>query len=152
MLGFGVIGLKIVVTDGPCRRHAAVMAQLAEILFPKPQQRSAIKFGVSPDKVVRAWHELVAVLVAPWLDVVVPAFANDGTRIPVFFFPRHKVAALEKENLLAGRSESIRQRSASRSCSNDDDVVVIVSSHCNTSPATCREALWIIPGVKRKNA
>ena len=51
-LGLGVVRLELVVGDRPGRRDAAVMAQLAEVLAPQPEQRRAVELGVAADVVV----------------------------------------------------------------------------------------------------
>ena len=73
VLGLGVVRLQVGVVDRPGRRDPAVVAQLAEVLRPQPEQRRAVELGVAADVVVDLRRELVAVLVVPELRRPVPA-------------------------------------------------------------------------------
>src|SRR6516162_2732433 len=59
------------VGNWPGRRDATVMLDLSKIFLTQPEQRSAVKFGVAADVVVRMRMQLGAVRVPPeFLGVV----------------------------------------------------------------------------------
>ena len=53
VFGFGVLRLELDVTDGPRRRDAAVMANLAEVFFSQTEESGAVKLRVTTDKIIR---------------------------------------------------------------------------------------------------
>ena len=65
VLGLRVVGLEVVVGDRPGRRDATVVAKLAEVLRPQPEERCAIELGVPADVVVHLGLELAALPVVP---------------------------------------------------------------------------------------
>src|SRR5438552_18614203 len=85
-----------------------------------------LELGVPADVVVGAGMELLAVLVAPRFLDVVATVDDDAVRIPVLALARHVVAALEDQDLLPGRRQSVRERAATRSGPDDDHVILVV--------------------------
>ena len=65
LLGARVVGLHLVVADGPRRRDAVVVAQLAEVLLAQAVQRGAVELGGAADAVVHLRLEGLAVAVVP---------------------------------------------------------------------------------------
>src|SRR3989441_5006123 len=65
LLGFRVVGLELVVRDRPGGRDAAVVADLSEVLFAKPEQCGAVELRVAPDPIVRVGVQLLAVPIVP---------------------------------------------------------------------------------------
>src|SRR5215475_14858966 len=52
LLGLGVVGLYVFVADGPGRRDAVVMLELAEVFLAQTVERRAIHLGGAADEVV----------------------------------------------------------------------------------------------------
>src|SRR5262249_24224905 len=132
-VGLSVVGLKIVVRDRPCRRHAAEVTKLAEILPSQSEQRRAVELGIAAHIIVRMRVKLAAVGVAPLFFCLILAFEVDGPGVPVVLFARHIVAALQNKDALAGRSELVGQRPATGACPDDYPVVTIAARHTYTS-------------------
>src|SRR5690349_5335674 len=59
-LGLSVIGLKVVVFERPCGRHATRMRNFAEISLAKTKKRAAIDLRIPADVVVQRGPEGVA--------------------------------------------------------------------------------------------
>src|SRR5581483_252421 len=131
-LSRGVVRLQIVIRDRPSRRNSAVVLDLAEILLAQPKQRSAVEFRVAAYKIVRVWVQLAAVLVVPNFFRLVFAFEVYGARAPVVLLARDVIAAFEQQNFFPARRQLVRQRSAARAASDNDNVVVIIHSHDRT--------------------
>src|SRR6476661_7214358 len=90
VLGLGVVGLQVVVRDGPGWRDAAMVAKFAEVLRAETEQCRAVELGVSPDVVVDLGLELVAVPVVPdLLREVLPTYEH-RLGLPVVALPRQK--------------------------------------------------------------
>ena len=70
-LGLRVPRLEVVVGQRPRGRDAAVMADLAEVLGPQPEQRRAVELRVAADVVVLLGRELVVVAGRATVSVVV---------------------------------------------------------------------------------
>src|SRR5262249_3168135 len=87
------------------------------------QQHTGVDLGVAADEVLGVRAERDAVLVIPALGGHVPLAAEDLFGLPVLEFPREVAAALEHEDLLAGRRETLRQRPAARAAADDAHVV-----------------------------
>ena len=101
VLGLGVVGLEVVVRDGPGRRDAAVVAQLAEVLRSQPEEGRTVELRVATDVVVDLWLEVVAVPVVPDLRREVLAADEHRLRLPVVALPGQEVPAFEPEHLRA---------------------------------------------------
>ena len=65
LLGPRVVGLHLVVLDGPRRRGAVVVMQQAEVLLAQAVQRGAVELRGTPDAVVHLRLEGLAVAVVP---------------------------------------------------------------------------------------
>src|SRR6266511_32104 len=102
-----VVRLELVVADRPRGRDAAVMADLAEVLFAKPEERGAVKLGVATDVVVRVRMERSAILVLPHFFGVIFRFDVDRPRTPIVLFAPNVVAPLEQQDPFAGGGEVI---------------------------------------------
>jgi len=120
-----VVRLQFVVADRPSRRHAAPVFDLAEVLAPQPEQSGAVKLRIAADAVARMRMEHAAIGVPPHLRGVILAVDVDCFCAPVVFLTRHVIAALEKQNALAGRRQGIGERATTGTASNDDDVVMV---------------------------
>src|SRR5215467_7565644 len=107
MLGLQVVGFKVLVGDSPCWRDPTVMTDFAEIFFTQSEQGSTVKLGVSTHVVVCVGMEGLATDVLPHLLGVVMTLNVDNTRIPVGFLARYVIASLQKQDLLAGSSQSV---------------------------------------------
>src|SRR5689334_3373261 len=128
------------------------MNDLAEILLAKPEQRCSVEFRIAADVVIRVRAQRFAVRVLPRFLRVVLGFQHDGLRAPVVFLTRKIVAALDNEDLLAGRSQPICESAAARSAAYDDYVVVSVHTSpmaaglaCGFARRPCKE-LWLKAG------
>src|SRR5262249_60239546 len=86
VLSLRVVRLELVVADWPCRRDAAVVANLAEVLMAKAKERSAVELRVATDVVVRVRMERFAILVLPDFFGVIFCFDVDRSRTPVVLF------------------------------------------------------------------
>src|SRR5271166_5305223 len=131
ILGLGIVRFQIVIANWPSGRDATVVTQFAEILFAQPEQSSTIELGVATDVVIGMRMEFLAILVEPRLFGVVVGINVDDLRIPVRFLAGNVVTALKDQDALAGRSQVISERSATRAGSDDDHVVVIVTHDAN---------------------
>src|SRR5581483_1658061 len=127
--GFAVERLQIVVADLPGRRDAAVVLDLAEVFLAQSEQRRAEKFGVAADVIVGVRMKLLAVLVVPFFFGLIFSLEIDRARVPVVFFSRHVVAALEDENLLAARRKLVGEGPAAGAAADDNNVVMIALGH-----------------------
>jgi hypothetical protein len=124
-LGLGVVRLEIGVGNWPGGGDAAVVLDLLEVAFTKAQQDAGVDLGVAADEVLGVRAKRDAVLVIPALGCHIPLAAEDLFRLPVLELPREVAAALEQEDLLAGRREAVRERAAARAAADDDHVVVL---------------------------
>ena len=129
MLGLGVVRLEVLVADRPRGRDAVVVPQLAEVLWPQPEQRGAVELGVAADVVVDLRRELVAVPVEPELRGAVLPLDEHRRRLPVVPLPGQVVAALEQQDLLARGGQSVREGASAGAGADHDDVVVLFVSH-----------------------
>ena len=127
LLGLGVVRLHLVVGDRPCRRRAAVVLQLAEVLRPEPVEGRPVQLGRPAHEVVHLRLELLAVAVDPGVRRDVAAVHEHGLVRPVLRLACQPVAALEQQDALAGRGEAVRERAPAGAAADDDDVVGIHS-------------------------
>jgi hypothetical protein len=121
-----VVGREVLVRERPRGRDAGVVANLAEVPFAEPEEDGAVHLRLATDVVVLAGMERLPVLVVPGLVRLVLVLDEDGVRVPVVRLAGQVVAALEEEDALPRRRQSVRERSPSRAGADDDDVVVIV--------------------------
>ena len=119
-----VVRFELVVADRPRRREAAVVLDLTEIFFAKPEERRAIELGIPTHVIVRVGMERLPVLVLPHFFRVVLRVDVDGPRAPVVLFATDVVTAFEQQDPFARRSEMIGEGSAARACTDNDYVVM----------------------------
>ena len=124
LLGQGVVRLHHVVADRPRRRHAVMVAQLAEILLAQPVERRSVELGGAADAVVDLRLELLAVGIAPRVGGHVAVLDEDLVGRDVLGLAREPAPAFQQQDPLARRGEMTSQRPAARAGSDDDDVVV----------------------------
>ncbi len=124
VLGLRVVRLQVAVVQRPGGRDAVVVADFAEVLGAHAEERGAVELGVPADVVVHLGREPVSVLVVPELRCAVLPFDEDRRRVPVVPFARQVVAALQKQDPLAGGRQAVGERAAAGACADDDDVVL----------------------------
>src|SRR6516225_2723976 len=129
ILGFQIIGLEIVVGDGPRRGHAPVVAQLSKILLPQPEQSRSIKLGISPTVVIRVRVNRLTALILPNFFCLIFPFDVYGARIPIVFFARDIIASFQEQDSLTERSKGVGKRSPASASADDDDVELFFSDH-----------------------
>jgi len=117
-----VVGLQVLVPEGPCRRDASVVLDLSEVLPAQAEKRRAVELRMRPRSSCMRVERFSAPVVPHLLGVVV-TLDIDRARIPVALFAGHKVSALEHQDPLPGRRERMHQRPTARAGSDDDDVV-----------------------------
>src|SRR5262249_56300099 len=105
LLGFGVVGLELRVTDRPRRRDAVVMLELAEIFFAQPVERRAEQFCGAADEIMHLGLEWSAVAVVPALGRDITVLHEHRRRVPVLRLALEPIAALEDEDALSRRRE-----------------------------------------------
>ena len=127
LLGLGVVGLHLLVADGPGRRDAVVVLEFAEILFAQAVQRRAIHLGGAAHEVVDAGLKGLAVLVTPSVAGDIAVLDEHLFGAPVLGFALQPVAALEQQDALARRSQVTGQRAAAGAAADDDDVIVSIA-------------------------
>ena len=124
LLGARVVGLHLVVADGPRRRGAVVVMQQAEVLLAQAVERGAVELRRAADAVVHLWLEGLAVAVVPRVLGHVAVVHEDVPREPVLRLAREPVAPLEQEDALPGRGEVPGERPAAGASADHDHVVV----------------------------
>src|SRR5437764_9779042 len=103
-----------------------MMPQLAKVFLAEPEQRCAVKLSVPAHVVVGVGMEVLAIFVEPRLFGVVVAFDIDELGVPIRFFARNIVAALEDEDSFSRWRQVISERAAACSGADDDYVIAIV--------------------------
>ena len=83
LLGLGVVGLKVLIVDGPRGGDTVEVAQFAEVALPKSVEGGAVQFRGPPDVVVHLGLEGLAVLVVPGVGGDVPVVNKYGRGVPV---------------------------------------------------------------------
>ena len=139
MLRRRVVGLHVVIRDGPRRRDPVVMPELPEVLGPEPVERRPVELRRPADRVVDARLERLVLVVVPGLLRHVPVLDEDLLRVPVLGFAGQPVAALEDQDPLAGRRQVAGERAAAGTAADDDDVVSAVAR---------QDSLTIVPVVR----
>src|SRR5215471_4004137 len=99
LLGFGVVGLHLVVADGPGRRDAIVMTQFTEVLLALAIQRRTVELGRAANAVVHLRLEGFAVFIVPGIRRDIAVLLEDGYSIPVLRLARKPVTALKQQDL-----------------------------------------------------
>src|SRR4051812_42220248 len=102
------------------------MAQLAEVLFAQTEQRRAIELCVTANIIVGMGTQILPVAILPHFLGRVLALQVYDCRTPVVLFARDIVASFEHKDLFPGRRQLGGERSAPRSGSDNDDVVVAI--------------------------
>ena len=151
MLRPRVVGLHVVVRDGPGGRDAVVVPELPEVLRPQAVEGRPVHLGRPADRVVDARLERLVLLVVPGLLGHVAVVDEDLFRVPVLGLARQPVASFEDQDPLPGRGEVTRQRAASGSAADDDDVVPAVAGHdpSRSSVAPMRDvSAWSRPPTR----
>src|SRR5262249_50440156 len=105
------------------------VADRAEILFPKPEERAAVELGIAADPVARVRMKRFAVAVAPCFCGVVPGFEVDSARLPVLFLAWKELTSLEQQHAGAERGQMVGQRPATGSAANHDHIVLASGFH-----------------------
>ena len=123
LLGLAVIGLHLVVAEGPGRRDAVVVPHLAEILLAQAIERRAEHFRRAADEIVNLRLEPLAVGQEPGVRRNVAIGAEDVLDAPVARLARQPIAALKDQDFLARRRQAMGERAAAGAAANDDDVV-----------------------------
>src|SRR4029453_18961698 len=100
LLGPGVIGLHVFVGNGPGRRDAVVVLELAEVLLAQTVERRTIHLSGATDKVVDAGLEGVTVFVMPDITGNIAVLDEHLFGTPVLGFASEPVAAFEYEDAL----------------------------------------------------
>ena len=144
LLGPGVVGLHRLVGDWPGGGDAAVVAQLAEVLFAHPVERGAVELGGAADVVVDLRLEGLAGAVIPGVRRDVAVVHEHVSGRPVGGLTGQPTAALEQQDALAGWREVARERAPAGAAADDDDVVgVHQESSARRSARMMREAASI---------
>ena len=138
VLGFGVVRLEGVVLQRPLGRDAIDVLHGIEVVLAKAEQRRAVDLRVAADAVMQAGVKRLAVFAVPGLGGLIATVDEDLARTPVRGLARQVVAAFDDENALAFRGDSLRQRGAARSASDDDQVVVVSHPWKSPDKASCR--------------
>jgi hypothetical protein len=124
-LGLGVVRLEVAVGDGPGWGDAAVVLDLLEVALAQAEQDPAVDLGVAANEVVGVRAERDPVLVIPPFGGDIALVVEDLARVPVLALARQVAAALEQQDLLARRCESVGERPAARAGADDYEVVVV---------------------------
>jgi hypothetical protein len=125
-LRFGIVGGEVSEPDRPGRRDAAGVLHLIEVALAQPHQGGAVEARVAADEVIAVGRERVAVLVPPLVLGAVAVLDEHRLRIPVLRLARQVRPALQDEDLLAGRRQSLGQRRATGAGAHDDHVEMFV--------------------------
>src|SRR5262249_33183247 len=132
MLGLRIIGLQVLVRDRPHRprgRGPTQSVDLPKVLSAEAKEGGAVELGVAAPPVVGVWMELSPVDVPPHFSGAVLPLQVDRLRAPVVLLSRHIVAALYQQDAFTGWRQTIRERAASRSGSDNDQLEVLNSRH-----------------------
>ncbi len=105
------------------------MVNFPEILFAQSEKRSAIELRVASYIVVRVRMKWLTVLVAPFFLGLILSLDVHRAGIPIGLFPTNVIAALENQNALSRRGQSVSESTSSCSSSDDDHVVVFIGGH-----------------------
>src|SRR6185437_13423269 len=112
------------------------MHHLAEVALTQPKERRAVDLGVTANVVVKRGAEGVAGGVRPNLASLVGAVDENGLRAPVLLTARQVIAALQDQDALARRGQTVGQRGATRPAADHDEVMVIRPQR---SPTACAD-------------
>ena len=129
LLRLRVVGLDVVVRDGPRGRDAVVVLELPEVLLPESIEGGAVELGLAADVVVDPGLEALALVVVPRVLRHVTVLDEDLAGVPVLDLARQPVAAFEQEDPLPGWGEVPGKRAAAGSGADDDHVVRAIVRH-----------------------
>ena len=132
LLRLRVVGLHLLVGDRPGGRETVLVLDLAEVLGAQPVERRPVQLGRAADKVVHLWFEGLVLGVIPGVLRLVAPIDEYVLGPPVLRLAGEEVAALQQQDLLAGRSEPIHQSPATGPTADHDDVVVAHTSIPNS--------------------
>ena len=140
LLRLRVVGLHLVVGDGPGRRDAILVLDLAEVLGAQAVERRAEHLGRAADEVVHLRGELLVLGVVPGVLRLVAAVDKDVLGPPVLRLASQEVPSLQQQDLLAGAGEPVDERPSPGPAADHDHVVV---AHALT-PTSLRRSLRMI--------
>ena len=112
------------IVNGPGRRDAIVVLELAEVFLAQTVERRAIHLGGAADEVVDTGLERLPHPVVPCFLGNVAVLNEYLFDVPVLLLTLQPVATFEHEDALTRRRQVARQRSAARTAANDDDVIL----------------------------
>ena len=131
-----VVRLQRVVVDGPGRRDAVDVLDLAEVLAAHPEEDAAPELGVAPDAVVGIGAERSAAAVQPALRRLVAPVLPDRGGVAVLGLLRNEQAAFDQQD--PGRRIGQRPgHGASPGARPDDDDVVSLAGHRGSDSPSC---------------
>src|SRR5262249_41256366 len=137
LLGLGVVRLHVVITDWPGWRDSVVMLELAEVFLAQSVQRGAIQLGGAAYPIVHPRLKGLVVLVVPGLSGHVAVLDADLVGCRGLESARHPAPALKDQNPLAGRRKAAGERAATCATADDDDVVLAIYRHAQSSFSVC---------------
>src|SRR5262249_20791577 len=92
ILRFGVIRLQVLVRYWPGGRNSSVVSQFSKVLRSETHESGTIKLRITADEIMGTRHKFVSFHVSPRLNIVVPPFTHNRTRIPILLFTRNEIA------------------------------------------------------------
>src|SRR5262245_8601923 len=123
LFGPRIIRLHFLVADGPGRRDAIVMFELAEVLLAKAVERRAVHLRGAANEVMNTRLERFPRLVIPGFFGNIAILKEDLFDVPVLLLALQPVAAFEYEDTLARRRQMARQRSTACTATDDNDII-----------------------------
>ena len=105
------------------------MLDFAEILRSESEQGSPVELRVPADVVVDLGWELLPMVVQPEFRSAVLAIDEYLGRVPIGPLAGEVVTALEQQDALPGRRESMGECASACAGANDDDVVMLIVGH-----------------------
>ena len=122
-LGLIVIRFKVAILQGPFGRETILVPELFEILLAQAEEGCAIDLGVPADVVAKAGMDFATLFVIHRFRGIV----FEGAFIaPVVLLARKERPALQDQDLLPARRDTVEQCASTRSSSDDDNVVMVV--------------------------
>jgi hypothetical protein len=94
----------------------------AKIALAQSQQRGAIHLGIAADEIMQPWMERLPVLVEPCFARLIGGIDKDRLRIPIGTSARQIAAAFQQHDRFAFGCQPLRERCATRSAADHDDV------------------------------
>ena len=124
LLRLRVVGLHLVVGDGPGRRYTILVADLAEVLGAQAVERGAEHLAGAADEVVHFRGELLVIGVVPGVLRLVATIHKDILGPPVLRLASQEVPPLQQKDLLAGAGKPVDERPSPSPAADHDHVVV----------------------------